>query len=105
MAVINSHGGASVKHSDSEERFIPIPNFIWNILFQVKRWERLWDENKYFSELVREIRKVPARIELTVTRPRNTSWMVDIENQIIAEHNVGDAVTVKFKFYPLSTPL
>ena len=43
------------------------------------------------------LERIPARIETTVIKPRNTSWMVDKENQIIAEHNVGDVVAITFK--------
>ena len=173
------------------------PDFpIENILFRVKRWGKLWDENKYFSELVHQIRNnhrkakildtkhaderiyreirnpkrfapgfeindlvlwrqsrvgsrrqgtatklyyqctgphrivgkkenhdlyaielgnsgirkewipgehlaaIPARIESTVTKPRNTNWMIDGDNRIMTEHNVGDIVAIKFKQRP-----
>ena len=173
------------------------PDFpIENILFRVKRWGKLWDENKYFSELVYQIRNnhrkakildtryaderiyreisnpkrfapgfrindlvlwrqsrvgsrkqgtatklyyqctgphrvlekkvnhdlyaielgnsgirkewipgehlasIPARLESTVTKPRNTNWMIDDDNRIMTEHNVGDIVALKFRQRP-----
>ena len=43
------------------------------------------------------LRRLPARLEHSVTKPRNTNWMIDEDNRIIGEHNVGDIVALKFQ--------
>ena len=57
------------------------PDFpIENILFRVKRWGKLWDENKYFSELVHQIRNNHRKAKILDTKHADERIYREIRN-------------------------